>query len=84
MILHLADSVREEILLHTVDTDVVVLAVAAAAKLDIRELWVAFGMTKKFMHIPVHEISLLLALTSPMLCQYFMPTLGMTLFHHST
>ena len=38
MILHLVDSVREgfcKILLHIVDTDVVVLAVAAAAKLDV-------------------------------------------------
>ena len=41
MILHLADVVNEgfrEILLRTVDTDVVVLCVAAAAKIDIREL----------------------------------------------
>lgn len=46
MIPHLKDAVSEgfqRILLRTVDTDVVVLAVAAAAKIEISELWVAFG-----------------------------------------
>ena len=43
-------------LLHTVDTDVVVLLVAAATKLDIPEIWVAFGTGKNFRYIPVHEI----------------------------
>ena len=43
---------------YTVDTDVVVVAVAAAAKLDIQELWVAFGTAKKCRYIPVHDISL--------------------------
>ena len=47
-----------KILLHTVDTDVVILAVKAAAKLDVQELWVAFGTAKKFRYIPVHDISL--------------------------
>ena len=61
MIPHMADAVEKgfrKILLHTVDTDVVVLAVTAAAKLDIWELWVAFGTAKKFRYIPVHDISL--------------------------
>ncbi len=46
MILFLADAINEgfhKILLRTVDTDVVVLSVAAAARIDIQELWVAFG-----------------------------------------
>ena len=37
------------------DTDVV-LSVAAATKLDIPELWVAFRTCKNFRYIPVHEI----------------------------
>ena len=45
-----------KILLHTVDTDVVVLAVAGAAKLNI-ELWVVFGTAKRFRYIPAHEIA---------------------------
>ena len=36
----------------------VFVAVAAAAKLDIQELWVAFGTAEKFRYIPVHDISL--------------------------
>ena len=60
MILHLADAVKEgfrKILVRTVDTDVVVLAVAGAAKLNIEELWVAFGAGKRFRYIPAHEIA---------------------------
>ena len=40
--MHEADAVNEKILIHLVDTDVVVLAVAAAAKLDLEELWICF------------------------------------------
>ena len=46
MILHLADAVDEgynNALSRTVDTDVVVLAVAGAAKLNIQKMWLAFG-----------------------------------------
>ncbi len=45
MLLHLADAVNKgfrTILLRTEDTDVVVLAVVAAAKLDVPEVWVAW------------------------------------------
>jgi len=58
MILHLADAVNKglkKISVHTVDTDVVVLSVAAI-KLCVEELWIAFGVGKKFRYIPVHEI----------------------------
>ena len=60
MILHFADVVKEgfrKILLRTVNTGVVVLAVAGAAKLNIEELWVAFGTAKRFRYIPAHEIA---------------------------
>ncbi len=60
MFLHLADAVNEgfaNIQLRTVDTDVIVLAVAAAAKIDVQELWVAFGTGKNFRYIPAHEIA---------------------------
>ena len=55
--LHLADVVSDgfhKILLRTVDTHVVVLAVAAAVKLNIQELWIAFGTSRNFREIPVH------------------------------
>jgi len=60
MILHMADAVNKgfkKILLRTVDTDVVVLSVAATAKLCIEELWIAFGTGRKFRYIPVHEMA---------------------------
>ena len=34
----------------------VVLAVAAAARINVQELWVAFGTAKSW-HIPVHDIA---------------------------
>lgn len=43
--------------IRTVDTDVVVLAIAFFDSLDLDELWVAFGTGKKFHYIPAHEIS---------------------------
>lgn len=51
MLLHAADAAREgfkKITLWTVDTDVVVLAIAHVSELDIEELWVAFGTGKNF------------------------------------
>ena len=60
IMVHLADAVNKgyrKILIRTVDTDVVVLAVAATSKLEIEELWVAFGTSKSFRNIPVHEIA---------------------------
>ncbi len=60
MFVHVADAINNgynKILIRSVDTDVVVLAVVAAVKLDLEELWVAFGTAKSFRHIPAHEIA---------------------------
>lgn len=60
IILHLADAVNQgskKVLLRTVDTDVVVLAVAAAVQINIQELWVAFGTGRNLRYIPAHEIA---------------------------
>ncbi len=42
---------------RTVDTDVLVLAVTAAQRLNTTELWVAFGTGKRFRHLAAHEMS---------------------------
>ncbi len=58
--LHVADCVAQgygKITIRTVDTDVVVLAVSIVAKLDISELWVAFGTGKTFRYIGAHTIA---------------------------
>ena len=59
-LIHWADAVTKDfnkVLLRTVGTDVVVLAVAAAARINVQELWVAFGTAKSFWHIPEYEIA---------------------------
>lgn len=51
MLFHVADAARKglrKLILRTVDTDVVVLAIAHVCQLDIEELWVAFGTGKNF------------------------------------
>ncbi|CAG2204044.1 unnamed protein product [Mytilus edulis] len=48
----------QKIMIRTVDTDVVVIAVSAVHKLNITSLWMAFGVGKNFRYIPVHEIAL--------------------------
>ena len=60
IILHLEDAVREKhnkILIRTVDTDVVVLAIRATQHLDISELWIAFGTGKNFRYLAIHEMA---------------------------
>lgn len=60
MLLHAADAASNgftKITLRTVDTDVVVLAVAAVPKLGLQELWIAFGTGQHLRYIPAHSIS---------------------------
>ena len=56
---HLADAVHAgltKVLIRTVDTDVVVLAVSVVHQVDIEELWIWFGTGKNTRFIPAHEI----------------------------
>lgn len=60
MLLHVYDCVRKghsSVLIRTVDTDVVVLAIAAVRKMPIKHLWVAFGTGAHFRFIPAHDIA---------------------------
>ena len=60
IILHLEDAARKEyktVLIRTVDTDVVVLAIAAVDHLDISELWIAFDTGKNFQYCAIHELA---------------------------
>ena len=43
--------------IRTVDTDVVVLAIASVNRLKVAELWIAFGAGKSFRFIVAHEIT---------------------------
>ncbi len=45
-------------MIRTVDTDVVVLAITFFHRLSVHELWIAFGVGKKYRYISVHDIAL--------------------------
>ena len=58
--LHAADCVKlgqKQIIIRTVDTDVVVLLISVVEKIKVEELWVAFGTGKHFRHIAAHAIA---------------------------
>ena len=58
--LHVQDASKEgnrRVLVRTVDTDVVVLAVSLFNTLDIDKLWVAYGVGKHFKYIAAHEVA---------------------------
>ena len=62
MLLHVEDAMKQgytKASIRTVDTDVVVLALAAAERLSIDELWVAFGTGKSFTSrfLAAHEMA---------------------------
>ena len=60
MLLHVDNAVKQghtKVSIRTVDTDVVVLAVAAAKRLSIDKLWVAFGTGKSFRFLAAHEMA---------------------------
>ena len=83
IILHLEDSTRKEcktVLIRTVDTDVAVLAIAAADHLNISELWIAFGTGKNYQYFAIHEMGKALGPQHFLLYQYFMPLLVVTQF----
>jgi len=60
MILHAADAAHRgirRIMIKTVDTDVIVLAVAHKHQIACEELWIAFGAGKHFHYIAAHELA---------------------------
>ena len=60
MFLHAVDTANRGyriIMLRTVDTDVLVLAVPSAVLLENTELWVTFGTGKLLSCIPAHDIA---------------------------
>ncbi len=60
IILHLAHCRKEahaSAMIRTVDSDVVVLAIAYFHQLGFEQLYVAYGVGKKFSYIPCHEIA---------------------------
>ena len=59
MILHLSDAAQHysRILIRTVDTDVVVIAIAAVARHAGLEVWIAMGVGQNYRYISAHDIA---------------------------
>ena len=60
LLLHAADCSRNgysKVMIRTVDTDVLVIAVTLFEKLHLQELWISFGKGNTHRFIPAHEIS---------------------------
>ena len=60
MFLHVSDAVNHgygRVMVRTVDSDVLVLAIAAVQQLSIDELWIAFGSGKSLRYLPAHEMA---------------------------
>jgi len=54
---HATQQGLKNILIRTVDTDVIVIAIASMHRLEVNTLWIGFGIGKHFRYIPVHEIA---------------------------
>lgn len=60
IMLHVKDSAvcgNQKIMIRTIDTDVVVLAISIFHIIPINELWMAFGTGKHFRYLAVHDIA---------------------------
>ena len=62
-------------MISTVDSDMLVLAIAAVNEIHIDELWVAFATGKGFRYLPAHEIA------CPMPYSSYMCSVDVTQFH---
>ena len=59
LFLHVADAVRKgcrKVSVQTVETDVIVIAIAMFRKINLNELWLSFGTGSSLRYIPVHEV----------------------------
>ena len=69
----------KKVLIRTVDTDVVVLAIAYAKHLALQELWIAFGVGNHFRYLPIHKITTSLTEQQCEALPFFMLTQGVIL-----
>ena len=60
MLIHAADASKagyKNIIIRTVDTDVVIISIAMTQNLHINELWIAFGTGSNLRYLAAHEIA---------------------------
>lgn len=59
LFLHVADVANKgtkKVIVRTVDSDVVILAVAVFQKVKLEEMWIAFGAGSHFCYIGIHNV----------------------------
>ena len=56
-VLHAAEDGHTKIMIRTVDTDVVVLAISHVQNIPVYELWIAFRVGKHYRYIAAHQIT---------------------------
>jgi len=81
LLLHVQDAVQQgysKVSIRTVDTNVVVLAIASASLLSISELWISFGARKSFRFVAAGEIAKAVGPDRQWPCRCFMPSLVVT------
>ena len=84
---HLYDCVMQgyrKLLIRTVDTDVVVLAISVFGRVDMLELWVAYGVGKHFRYLAAHDIARALGPNKSLALPFFMHSQDVLLFRSFT
>ena len=59
LFLHALNAVQKgyrKLCVHTVDMDMVVLAISLFHQINAEELWLAFGTSSSFRYIPIHDV----------------------------
>ena len=59
LFLHVSDAVRKgcrKVCVRTVDTDVIVIAIAMYRRINLDELWISFGTKSNFRYISIHKV----------------------------
>ena len=51
----MANSGHQKVMIKTVDTDVVIIALALFSELNLEELWIEFGIGKDRRWLPIHK-----------------------------
>ena len=85
--LHVSDAANHgyaKVMIRTVDSDVLVLAITAVQQLSVDEIWVAFASGKSFRYLPAHEMAHALGPEKCILLYLScMHSAGVTQCHHS-
>ena len=62
---------HSKVMVRTVDTDVVIIAIAHFLDIGLQELWIAFGTGKTFRYVPIQEIVATLGPEKSVAISYF-------------